>query len=188
MAILKVARMGHPVLVSRAEPVDPADLAGKGLQRLFDDMIETMRDAPGVGLAAPQVHIPLRLFVMDPGPREDGGRGLEVVVNPELAFPGEERMSLWEGCLSIPGIRGITQRPAAVDLRFLDRHGEPRSLELRGFPAAVAQHETDHLDGLFFLSRMPDLTRISYEEEFGRWWAPIEGEEEPEGEAAGAGL
>ncbi len=183
MSILKVARMGHPVLVQKAEILPPDVLAGPRLQTLIDDMIETMRDAPGVGLAAPQVHVSLRLFVMNPGPTEAGESGLEVVVNPELSFPDEERMDLWEGCLSIPGIRGLTERYAGVVVRYLDRHGESRETELSGFPAAVVQHETDHLDGLFFFTRMPDLTRIAYEEEYGRWWiGPEEEEEDEEGE------
>jgi peptide deformylase len=181
MAILKVARMGHPVLIASAEPVTPADLGTARLQKFIDDMIHTMRDAPGVGLAAPQVHESIRLFVMDPGPREDGSSGLEVVVNPVLSFPEEERIALWEGCLSIPGLRGRTERRACVRVSFLDRDGRARELELNDFPAAVAQHENDHLDGRFFLSRMPDLSRIAFEEEFGRWWS-FEGEDEGESE------
>ena len=169
MSILKIARMGHPVLVAHAEPIAPEELAGPDLQRLIDDMIETMRDAPGVGLAAPQVYESRRLFVMDPGPSEDGASRLEVVVNPELTFPGDEVIELWEGCLSIPRVRGHTERKEVVHVKCLDRHGVARTLELTAFAAAVAQHENDHLDGLFFFSRMPDLTEIAFEDEFERW-------------------
>jgi peptide deformylase len=171
MAILKVARMGHPVLVRKADPVDPSHVPRPEFQRFINDMIETMRDAPGVGLAAPQVHVPLRLFVMDPGPTEAGREGLAVVVNPELTFPGPEKIRLWEGCLSVPGIRGLTERWAEVEVRCLDRDGRERTHSLEGFPAAVVQHETDHLDGLLFLSRMPDLTEVAFEEEYARYRA-----------------
>lgn len=170
MAILKVARLGHPVLVRKADPVALGDLASPELQRLVEDMIETMREAPGVGLAAPQVHQPLRLFVMDPGKlgERDAGEGLRVVVNPVLTFPNDERIHLWEGCLSIPGIRGRTERFAAVDVDCLDREGRPQHVSFRGFPAAVVQHEVDHLDGKFFLHRMPDLACLAFEDELGR--------------------
>ena len=178
MSLLKVARLGHPVLLARAEPVSPADLAGARIQTLIDDMIETMREAPGVGLAAPQVHESLRLFVMDPGGGEDEDDGLEVVVNPVLSFPEENRMALWEGCLSIPGLRGRTTRWAFTRVSCLDRNGRERTLELHGFPAAVAQHEADHLDGIFFFSRMPDLSRIAFEEEFLRWGGEPDDEDE----------
>jgi peptide deformylase len=138
---------------------------------LIDDMIETMRDEQGVGLAAPQVHRSVRLFVMDPGERGEGGkgRGLRVVVNPVLAFPNDEALQLWEGCLSIPRLRGLTERRAAVDVKYLDRHGAAHTAAFRGFPAAVVQHETDHLDGIVFLQRMPDLTRLAFEDEWMRF-------------------
>ena len=173
MALLKIARLGNPVLRARANEVEPAELARPDVQQLIDDMIETMRDAPGVGLAAPQVHRSMRLFVMDPGDDDDGPRSqLRVVVNPELTFPSDEKMRLWEGCLSIPGLRGETERWAAVDVACLDREGRPTRLSFRGYPAAIVQHETDHLDGVLFLARMPDPLEIAFEEEFRRWVRP----------------
>jgi peptide deformylase len=189
MSILKVARLGNPVLVRRAVAVEPRELASGDLQRLVDDMVETMRDERGVGLAAPQVHRSLRLFVMDPGERADGsdGAGLTVVVNPILTFPGEETIRLWEGCLSIPGLRGITERRAEVHVEFLDRRGRPQSRTFRGFPAAVVQHETDHLDGVLFLQRMPDLSRLAFEDELARAEPPEDQEgAQAEEHAAGA--
>lgn len=170
MAILKIARLGHPVLIRKTEPVALSDLATPELQRLIDDMIETMWDAPGVGLAAPQVHQSLRLFVMDPGKggEGDGPSGLRVLVNPVLTFPTDERIRLWEGCLSIPGLRGRTERFAEVDATFLDREGRAQQVSFRGLPAVVVQHETDHLDGVFFLHRMPDLARLAFDDELGR--------------------
>jgi peptide deformylase len=173
MAVLEIARMGHPVLVRTAPPVTPAELAGRRIQQLIDDMVDTMRAARGIGLAAPQVHESLRLFVMEP----DGEPSLRIVANPVLSFPSEETQELWEGCLSIPGIRGLTRRRAEVLVQGLDRHGTAQMLSCRGLAAAVVQHETDHLDGFFFLRRMPDLSRIGFEDELARHW---EGEGEGE--------
>ncbi|NNE43839.1 MAG: peptide deformylase [Gemmatimonadetes bacterium] len=197
MGLLKVARMGHPVLVAKAAEVSPEDLAGDRIQRLIDDMIDTMRDERGVGLAAPQVHESLRLFVMDPGPTEEGDgeggaanrpavdpdSGLRVLVDPVLTPRGGDRLQLWEGCLSIPGIRGLTERHAAVEVRYLDRNGREQHEVFEDFPAAVVQHENDHLDGLFFFSRMPDLTRIAFDDELARHGSL----DEDEGELPDAG-
>jgi len=185
MAILKVARMGNPVLSTVADPVDPAALATPDLQRLVDDMIETMRDERGVGLAGPQVHRLLRLFVMELPDDVEGPAGPVVVVNPELTFPGDEEIGLWEGCLSMPGIRGYTRRHREVHVAGLDRAGRPLRLELHDFAAAVAQHENDHLDGILFLRRMPDLSKIAFEDELARR-RPVEDAEDEEGDDAEA--
>lgn len=182
MAVLPIRVAGDPVLRQKAKKVRKIDAS---IQKLIDDMIETMRDERGVGLAAPQIHEPLRLFIMDPGRSEGGEDGLKVVVNPELTFPDEERMELWEGCLSIPGIRGLTERRATVEVRCLDREGRPHACTLHGFPAAVAQHETDHLDGVLFLQRMPDVAALAFEDEFARFLAPAERGDDA-GEAADA--
>jgi len=182
MSLLKIARMGHPVLRRRADPLDPAELVKPETQRLIDDMIETMHDAPGVGLAATQVHRTVRLFVMDPGPDDDGASRLAVVVNPVLSFPSDEKMRLWEGCLSIPGLRGETERWASVEVECLDREGRATRLSLEGYPAAIVQHETDHLDGILFLARMPDPLEIAFEDEYARWTAS-EDDSEPEDSA-----
>jgi peptide deformylase len=167
MALLKVARMGHPVLVQKAEALTKARLAKPATQMLIDDMIETMFEERGVGLAAPQVYESLRLFVMNPAGAEEP-KATIVVVNPELVFPETETMDLWEGCLSIPGIRGKTRRWSAVDIAYLDRKGNPKKRRFEGFPAAIIQHETDHLDGVFFFERMPDLKAIAFEDEYSR--------------------
>lgn len=168
MALLKVARMGHPVLAERAAPWTRAELASLETQALIDAMIETMFEERGVGLAAPQVHVSKRLFVMnEAGDPED--EETIVVVNPELVFPDEETQSLWEGCLSIPGIRGRTERRGVVEVAFLDRKGKKRRERFEGFPAAIVQHETDHLDGVLFLERMPDLKLLAFEPEYARF-------------------
>jgi peptide deformylase len=182
MALLKVARMGNPVLARKAEPLTKARLLKPQTQRLIDDMIETMFEERGVGLAAPQVHESMRLFVMNPmGPEEE--EETIVIVNPELEFPGKETMELWEGCLSIPGVRGKTQRRSIVEVAYLDRKGNSKKRRFEGFPAVIIQHETDHLDGILFFERMPDLKAIAFEDEYARHHrAPYDDDEEGEAE------
>ena len=174
MAILKIARMGHPVLLRRAEPVaDPRD---PEIRRLVEDMVETMLDAGGVGLAAPQVHVPLRLFVV----REwEGGRAL---INPELEPLGEEVESGWEGCLSIPGLRGCVPRAKRVRWRAQDLDGREIGGEAEGMSARVLQHEYDHLEGTLYTMRMPDLTLLGFDQELAR--AAAERRKAEEAEAA----
>ena len=170
MAILKVARMGHPVLRKRAEPLDPREIGTPRIQRLIDDMFETMHDSRGIGLAGPQVHESVRLFVAgvdDP----DGGMPPVVVINPEITPVGPAVEEDWEGCLSIPDIRGRVPRATKIRLRALDRHGRPLALTADGYPARVLQHETDHLDGVLFFDRMTSFETITFLEEYGHYWA-----------------
>jgi peptide deformylase len=169
MALLKIARMGHPVLFQHAKAVaDPGDLA---IRRLVDDMIETMLDAPGVGLAAPQVYVSLRLFVFRV-PESRSGDGVEippsVLINPRVTFLSEEMMMCTEGCLSIPAMRGIVPRFAHIRYRGVDCDGRPVEAEARGFHANVIQHEYDHLDGILYPMRLVDFTSFGYAAEFAR--------------------
>ncbi|WP_149539046.1 peptide deformylase [Siccirubricoccus phaeus] len=160
MAILKIARMGHPVLLQQAAPVtDPLD---PEIQRLVADMGETMLDAGGLGLAAPQVHVPRRLFVY-----RDGGK-VSALLNPELMALGEETESGWEGCLSIPGLRGCVTRPKRIAWRGMDAAGQKVGGEAEGLLARVMQHETDHLDGVLYPMRMEDLSLFGFTEELAR--------------------
>ena len=168
MSILKVARMGHPVLRRRARPLDAADVRSPRIQQLIDDLIETMREYQGIGLAAPQVHEGVRLFVAGVGQEDDRMR-LIVLVNPELAPVGSETVEDWEGCLSIPDIRGRVPRAHEVRVRGLDRHGEPVDFTARGFGARVIQHETDHLDGILFVDRMKSFESLTFLDEFSRF-------------------
>ena len=171
MAILKVARMGHPVLRKPAEPLDPREIGTPRVQRLIDDMFETMHESRGIGLAGPQVHESVRLFVAgvdDP----DGGMPPVVVINPEVTPIGSALEEDWEGCLSIPDVRGRVPRPAKIRLRALDRRGRPLALTADGYPARVIQHETDHLDGVLFFDRMTSFESVTFLEEYGRYWAP----------------
>ena len=171
MAILKIARMGHPVLLQRAAPVE--DPSSPEIRRLVADMIETMEDAQGAGLAAPQVHVPLRLFVFRvPAGRttdeEGGAMGNTVVINPELELLGEEQVLRWEGCLSIPGLRAAVPRHVRVRYRGVDTDGNTVGGEATGFHAGVVQHEYDHLDGILYPMRMADFRLFGFNEELAR--------------------
>ena len=175
MSILKIAHMGHPVLRQRARPLDKTAVANPAVQKLIDDMIDTMHEYRGVGLAAPQVHEGVRLFVGLLDDVEDEGAGeAAVVINPEIEPVGDAREEGWEGCLSIPDIRGKVPRYTEIVLRGLDREGREVSRPLKDFPARVAQHETDHLDGVLFFDRMASFETLTYLEEYSRFWAPDE--------------
>jgi peptide deformylase len=183
--ILKIARMGHPVLGQIAAPV--ADPRTSEIQRLVNDMIETMRDANGAGLAAPQVHVPLRIVVFQaPGERSDPGlteaerfdhtAPLTVLINPEIAILSPETEGGWEGCLSVPGLRGWVERPAHIRYRGLTPSGQTLTREARGFHARVVQHEVDHLDGRLYPGRMDDLSKLIFESEI-RHFVPAQSDE-----------
>jgi peptide deformylase len=171
MSILKVARMGHPVLREAARPVDRSAFRDPLFQKLIDDMIDTMHEYHGVGLAGPQIHEGLRIFVAlleeDPGPESEA----TVIINPEIIPNTDAKEEGWEGCLSIPDIRGMVPRYTDITLRALDRDGKKIELKLKKFPARVAQHETDHLDGVLFFDRMTSLTSLTYLDEFSRYHA-----------------
>ncbi len=173
MTLLEIARLGHPVLITPAEPVrDPAEPEP---QRLIDDMIETLEDAGGLGLAAPQVHRRLRLILARP--LEEGQAREEVpplvLIDPELELGEEDELAI-EGCLSLPGLRGVVPRAKRVRYRGVDRHGRPLTGEAEGVFARILQHEVDHLDGILFLMRMPDLRYLAYEEEMEHLLAALE--------------
>ena len=182
MSILKVARMGHPVLRARAKAINPGDIKSPRMQQLIDDMFETMREYQGVGLAAPQVHVPLRLFVAgfspEPGlePDEDEEDRdqervpLMALINPEITPVGSALDEDWEGCLSIPDIRGKVPRALEIQVKAYDRNGRRVEMRVRGFTARVIQHETDHLDGVLFLDRMESFDTLTFLDEFGRFW------------------
>lgn len=174
MAILKIARMGHPVLLQKAQPVtDPAD---PGIAHLVADMLETMHDAGGVGLAAPQVHVSQRVLVYRVPPARAGTsevpEGDQVLINPRLEPIGEEMELGWEGCLSIPGLRGVIPRYVSVRYSGLQRDGTPVIGEAHGFHARVLQHETDHLDGILYPMRMTDFRLFGFDEELSRFAVP----------------
>ena len=173
MAVLKIARMGHPMLRRAAEPV--TDPSAADVQRLIDDMIETMEDAGGTGLAAPQVHVPLRVvvyFVTAARAGDGGAVPLTVLINPVLTPVGEAREHGWEGCLSVPGLTGLVPRATTLDWSALDRHGQPIGGRATGFHARVLQHECDHLDGVLYPARMDRPEFLVFTEELRRHGIP----------------
>jgi peptide deformylase len=170
MAILKVARMGHPVLRQQCKPIDPEAITGPEVQTLIRNMLETMVEYNGVGLAAPQVYTPVRLVIAGGEEGDDGRPRLRVLINPELTVLDEERhLGMYEGCLSIPGLRGYVERPAHIKVAAYDQRGERLEFELEGFPAIVMQHECDHLDGVLYVDRIEDQSKLGYEEEVQRY-------------------
>ena len=174
MSILKVARMGHPVLRRPAPALDKSQIRQPLLQKLIDDMIETMREYHGVGLAAPQVHESVRLFVAILDDEPDAQSDPTVLINPEITPVGSATEESWEGCLSIPDVRGMVPRHVEIGIHALDRHGKAFDLRLKNFPARVAQHETDHLDGVLFFDRMKSMQSLTFLDEYSRFWAKDE--------------
>jgi peptide deformylase len=172
MALLKIARMGHPVLRAAAGTVD--DPTAPWVRRLADDMIETMEDAGGTGLAAPQVHAPWRIVVFRvdeerlSGLPEDIAQDLTVMINPVVELVGSERAFGWEGCLSVPGLRGVVPRHLRIRYRWTGRDGETSERAAEGFHARVVQHECDHLDGVLYPQRMTDHRLLVFLEELQR--------------------
>jgi len=169
MSILKVARMGHPVLRERARPVDTSELKDPLFQKLIDDMVETMHEYHGVGLAAPQVHEGVRLFVAVLDDDPDSESDAAVIINPDIIPNASDKRDGWEGCLSIPDIRGMVPRFTDITVLALDRHGKKIELKLKDFSARVAQHETDHLDGVLFFDRMTSMQSLTYLEEYSKY-------------------
>ena len=176
MSILKVARMGHPVLRAKALAIQRAEIKSPAVQRLIDDLIETMVEYHGVGLAAPQIHVGLRVFVgvLDaregPGGEDEREADPLALINPEITPIGDDIVEDWEGCLSVPDIRGRVPRARAITLRAFDRKGERIEIRAHDFPARVIQHETDHLDGVLFLDRMRSLESLTFLDEYSRYW------------------
>lgn len=172
--LLNIARMGRPVLRQVAEPVK--DPAAPEIQRLIDSMIETLQDSGGVGLAAPQVHHPLRIIVLGISEAranglpssEDGAIGPLAIINPVITILDDSEVMGFEGCLSIPGLRGVVPRAARIRYEGLDRSGAPLSITASGFHARVVQHEVDHLNGLLYPDRMRDLKMLAFTEEVPR--------------------
>ncbi len=186
MSILKVARLGHPVLREIARPIEPREIRGPEIQRLIRDMFETMAEYNGVGLAAPQVHVSKRLVLVGGGQDEAGEPIVRVLINPELRVTSTEPAGLWEGCLSVPGLRGFVERPRGVEVRAYDGQGQKLQFTLEGFPAVVMQHECDHLDGVLFTDKLKDTRLLAFEDEAERFVSGFAGPDEEEEDEDGA--
>jgi peptide deformylase len=174
MSILKVARLGHPVLRKVTESVSQEEIRSGAMRQFISDMIETMKEYDGVGLAADQVHVSKQMAVLEvaDNPRypEKPLVPLTVLINPIIAPLSEELEDDWEGCLSIPDMRGKVPRYTSIRVQALDRTGAPLEFVATGFHARVIQHEWDHLNGKVYLDRMRDLTTLSFLTEFARYW------------------
>jgi peptide deformylase len=166
--------MGHPLLREIAHPVHSKQVDSGVIRQLIVDMTDTLHDYGGIGLAAPQIGETIRLAIIEiPGGKTRYGElapmDLTVFINPVIEVLDPVTAGYWEGCLSVPGIRGFVERPQHVRIRYLSELGEARELELYGFPATVFQHEFDHLDGKLFIDRISDRTLLAFEREFERY-------------------
>lgn len=175
--ILKVARLGHPAIRVPSEAIPAAAVKSRDFQRFLDDMTDTMREYEGVGLAANQVHEGLKAAVIEV--REDASATrktpavpLTFLVNPEIVERSEEMEDGWEGCLSVPGLRGLVPRHLSVRVKALSREGEALDFRAEGFYARIIQHECDHLGGKVYLDRMDGLRTLCFTDEFERYGAP----------------
>lgn len=168
--------MGHPILRRVAAAVNPKELKTAEFQQFVDDMVETMHEYDGLGLAAPQVHRSVRLSVVEiqDNPRYPNKEhvGLHVFINPQVTVLTKEQNSYWEGCLSVPGLRGLVARPNKIKVKYLDRQGKAQELVAENFLATVLQHEFDHLDGKLYIDRLVDSSKLAFEREFERYWLP----------------
>lgn len=173
MAIRKIATIGHPVLRSVARPIGQDELRSEGIQRFIDDLVETMRDANGAGLAANQIYEPIRICAIEvknnPRYPYKPNIPLTILVNPEIVPTTEDSFWNYEGCLSVPNLRGQVRRFAGVRVKALSRSGEPLDFEARGLSAGTFQHEVDHLDGKIFVDRVEDTTTLATWADFERF-------------------
>lgn len=170
MAVRDIIRMGHPTLRQVARPLAPKELTEPWLRELIKDMQETLPVAGGIGLAAPQVNVPVRLAIIEikGGPSRYGAiepMPMTVFINPEITVLDPATAGYWEGCLSVPGLRGYVERPQQVRVTALDPAGHEFTLELEGFLATVFQHEFDHLDGKLYIDRLKDTRLLVFEDQ-----------------------
>jgi peptide deformylase len=174
--ILKVARLGFPSLRTVAQPVAVDRIKSREFQRLIDDMVETMYEYHGVGLAAPQVHLPIQLAVLEvrnhPRYPDMPPVPLTVLINPEVSILDRSTVDEFEGCLSIPELRGLVPRFKELRVKAVGRNGEPLDFTAHDFHARVIQHETDHLKGEVYLDRMPNLRQLGFLDEWQRFLLP----------------
>lgn len=182
MSILKVAQLGNPVLRVKAEPVPHDLIHSEEVQLLIDDMIDTMREYNGAGLAAPQVHESVQIIVLEaennPRYKDDPDVPLTIVINPKIVSFSEAMEEGWEGCLSLNDLWGKVNRALKIAVTGFDREGDPLKIEAEGFFARALQHEIDHLHGKVFIDRMTDLASLSFGKEYQRYSRHDDGEEE----------
>ncbi len=174
MAVLKVAQLGHPILRQIAEPVSPEAIGSPAIQQLIDDLLETMAEYDGAGLAAPQVHVSRRVVIYgvaaNPRYPEAPDIPLTVLINPKITALTKEQEEDWEGCLSLPGLRGQVPRFTKIRVEAYGRDGKPIKFDAGDFHARVVQHECDHLDGKVYVDRMPSMATLSFLPEYHKYW------------------
>ena len=179
MAILKVARMGHPVLRKKAKELTKKEILSEETQALVRNLIETMEEYRGIGIAAPQVHESISLAIID-FPEDEESDEMTVIINPKITVLDETEQGYWEGCLSVPELRGLVYRPRKVKIDYLDLQAKPQTIVAEGFRATVFQHELDHLFGVLFVDRIryePGKSPIAFIEEYNRFLTPDEDDE-----------
>ena len=170
MAVRKIIRMGHPALRRPARPVAADEIGSDAMHRLVADMIDTLHDYGGIGLAAPQVNEGIRLAVVEiPNEPRREGQPLTICINPRIKVLDATTAGHWEGCLSVPGLRGYVERPQRIRVDFTNMRGEAESLAAEGLLATVLQHEFDHLDGMLYIDRIHDASKLVFEEEYVRY-------------------
>lgn len=174
MAIREILRMGHPVLRQRAEPVPVDALSSPALAALREDLRDTLADSGGIGLAAPQIGVSLRVALIDlPGGESRYGTLPRIpetyFVNPQIEILDPATAGYWEGCLSVPGMRGFVSRPQHLRVAAMDEAGKPLVHEFEGFAATVIQHEFDHLDGTLYIDRLASPQHLMFEAEYARY-------------------
>ena len=169
VAILKIAKLGHPVLIKKTKEIN--DFSSIDLKRIVFDMSETMIDANGIGLAAPQVHLNHKMFIFrNPEIEDDDKINISVLINPKLEKITEDTEDDWEGCLSIPGMSGLVRRYKRIKYFALDLNGKKISKEVDGLHARIIQHEFDHLNGILYTSRLAHKSAFGYSEEIEKFW------------------
>lgn len=183
MSIRKVARMGHPVLREKAKRIDPKDIDSREIKELIQDMIDTMEEYGGIGIAAPQIYESKSVAIIrieteseryadsvnlnaSSKYKDSKGEPLAVFINPVIKVIDDKRQNFWEGCLSVPGLRGLVGRPRKVSVEYLDETGQPQKITVEDFAATVVQHELDHLAGKLYVDRIEDRTKLMFEEEY----------------------
>jgi len=180
MAIRKVARMGHPVLRLKARELTREEILSEETRKFVQDLLETMEEYGGIGIASPQVHESISLAIIDYQEDEENPIPPTVVINPKITVLDEKKQGYWEGCLSVPEIRGLVYRPRKVQIDFLDHKAKPKTIVAEGFLATVFQHELDHLDGVLFVDRVkfePGKSPIAFTEEYAKYLVPKEDDE-----------
>ncbi len=180
MPVRPVLRLGHPTLRKPARDLTQAEIGSSETRALIQDLIDTQKASGGIGIAAPQIGESLRLAVIEfdrtnPRYRGMGELGRTVLINARITIIDPTPQTFWEGCLSVPGLRGQVTRPSHIRVDYLDESGTPRSIEAQGFVATVFQHELDHLDGVLFVDRVearPGSTALAFTEEYDTFVSP----------------